>query len=131
MHYIIKYNIPSSYIKYTDSFATVQFSLENIKENEIDNIPTWIQLINKYENINSTHQINIDGSHPFIIPILNRVIIAVPSYTKLTYIHIHIHHSENQLIYNTIRKLIQAVRQHPNGDNITVHIDSNLRQIYI
>ena len=129
MHYTTEHQIPSSYIHYTDSFATVQISFDNIKQNEIDNIPTWIHLVNTHEAESSTHQININGSHPFVVAILHYVIIAVPSYTKLTYIHIH--HAENPLIDSTIHKLVNAVRQHTNGENITVHIDSSRSQLYL
>jgi hypothetical protein len=129
MHYTVKHHIPSSYLHYTDSFATVQFSLDTIKQHEIDKITTWIHLVNTHEDEHSTHQINIDGSHPHIHTILQHITVAVPTYTKLTYIHIH--HAENSQIDSTIHKLIQAVRQHPNGHNITVHTDSSRGQLYL
>ena len=129
MYYTIAYQIPSAYLRHDDSSIAVQFSLDNIKQNEIDNIPTWLAAINKHEDANSTHQLNINGSHPFITAILHHVIAAVPSYTKLSYIHIH--HAENPLIDSTIHKLVHAVRQHPNGENITVHIDSSRAQLYL
>ncbi len=129
MYYTIAYQIPSAYLRHNDSFITVQFSLDNIKQHEIDKIPTWLHAVNKHEDVKSTHQININGSHPFITAILHHVIAAVPTYTKLSYIHIH--HAENPLIDSTIHKLVQAVRQHPNGENITVHIDSSRAQLYL
>jgi len=129
MYYTIAYQIPSAYLRHNDSFITVQFSLDNIKQHEIDKIPTWLHAVNKHEDVKSTHQININGSHPFITAILHHVIAVVPTYTKLSYIHIH--HAENPLIDSTIHKLVQAVRQHPNGENITVHIDSSRAQLYL
>ena len=129
MHYTTKYNIPSSYLHYTRSFATVEFSLDRIQYSEIDHIPKWIHAINKYEHEDSTHQININGSHPYIHTILERITVAVPTYTKLTYIYIH--HAENPQIDSAIHKLIQAVHRHPHGNNITVHTDSSRGQIYL
>jgi len=108
--------------------STVHLTLDDLTSDEISSISSWISYLDTtYPD--STHQINLNASHPLIATIITILTYCVPHYDKLTYLCIY-QKGEHYLTPALQRSLLHAIRSHPYGENITLQIDIDKKHSY-
>lgn len=108
---------------------TVHLNLEDLASDDISAISSWISHLDTTEDPDSTHQINLNASHPLFATIINVLTYCIPHYDKLSYVHIY-QKGKHYLTPALQRSLLHAIRSHPYGENITLHVDINGKHSY-
>jgi hypothetical protein len=107
---------------------TIHLTLDDLASDEISAISSWISHLNT-KHPDSTHQINLNASHPLFATIVNVLTYCVPHYDKLTYVHIY-QKGKHYLTPELQRSLLSAIRSHPYGKNITLQVDIDGKHSY-
>ena len=107
--------------------STVHLNLD-IASDDISSISSWISHLNT-EHPDSTHQINLNASHPLFATIINVLTYCVPHYDTLSYVHIY-QKGKHYLTPELHRSLLSAIRSHPYGKNITLQVDIDGKHSY-
>jgi hypothetical protein len=108
--------------------STVYLTLD-IASDDISAISSWISHLNT-EHPDSTHQININASHPLFATIINVLTYCIPHYDTLSYVHIYQKEKQQYLTPELQRSLLSAIRSPPYGENITLQVDINGKHSY-
>ena len=108
--------------------STVHLTLD-IASDDISAISSWISHLNT-AHPDSTHQININASHPLLATIINVLTYCIPHYDTLSYVHIYQKEKHQYLTPALQHSLLSAIRSHPCGENITLQVDINGKHSY-
>jgi hypothetical protein len=107
---------------------TVHLTLDDIASDDISASSSWISHLNT-DHPDSTHQINLNASHPLFATIINTLTYCIPHYDTLSYVHIY-QKGKHYLTPKLQRSLLSAIRSHPYGENITLQVDINGKHSY-
>ena len=109
--------------------STVYLNLDGIISDQISAISSWISHLDT-EHPDSTHQININASHPLLSDIIHVLTYCVPHYDKLSYIRMYQKWKKHYLTPELQHSLLSAIRSHPYGENITLEVDIDGKHSY-
>lgn len=109
--------------------STLHLDLDSIISDQISAISSWISHLDT-EHPDSTHQINLNASHPLLFEIIHVLTYCIPHYDNLSYIRIYQKWDKHYLTRPLQRSLLHAIRSHPYGENITLEIDIDGKHAY-
>ena len=125
IHYLVLYYMERPF-HYEN--RSIHLTFDVLASDQISSISSWISHLDA-AHPDSTHQININASHPLLSNIIYVLTYCIPHYDTLHYVRIY-QKGKHYLTPALQHSLLSAIRSHPYGENITLQVDIDGKHSY-